>query len=223
MPQALPRAKLRAVYDHVARWYDVQHRVVTFGSDQRGREMVVRRTVREGDRVIDAGAGTGASALMASVRVGPSGDVTLYDFSAGMLGEARRKAREQGPGGALGFVRGDMNRLPFDDGTFDAALSTYSMCPLYDPAAAARELYRVVRPGGRIGVAHSTEPDGAFVKWLADLAERVYWKVPELSLGCRAVEVLPALESAGGAVIFRKKIGFPLWPFLVFVVEKPRA
>lgn len=223
MLEALPRGKLRQVYDRVARRYDLQHRLVTFGSDERGRRLVVERTVREGDRVIDAGAGTGASALLAAPRAGAAGRVTLYDVSRGMLEEARRKAGEPERRGRLRFVLGDMTRLPFEDGCFDAALSTYSLCPLYDPAGAARELYRVVRPGGRIGVAHSTEPDRAFVRRLAELAERVYWKVPELSLGCRSVEVLPTLEAAGGTVAFRKKIGFPLWPFLVFVVEKPGA
>jgi len=221
MPEALSPGKLRGVYDRVARLYDWEHRLLTFASDQRGRELVVERTVGPGDRVIDAGAGTGTSALMAAERAGPAGEVTLFDLSEGMLSEADRKAGDRGLSGRLRFGRGDMTRLPFRDGAFDAAISTYSMCPLYDPAAAARELYRVVRPGGRIGVAHATEPDRPLVGWLAHLAERIYWKIPEISLGCRAVEVLPALEAAGGNVTFRRKIGFPLWPFLVFVVEKP--
>jgi len=79
----------------------------------------------------------------------------------------------------------------------------------------------VVKPGGRVGVAVSNEPDATWAKWLADGVEAVVWKIPALSLGCRSVHVLPALTAAGATVIFQKKIGIPLWPFLVFVVKKP--
>jgi ubiquinone/menaquinone biosynthesis C-methylase UbiE len=114
-----------------------------------------------------------------------------------------------------------MASLPYEDCSFDVALSTYSLCPLFDPAKAALELYRIVKPGGKIGIAHSTEPSNKLVRGLANAVEKMYWKIPELSLGCRAVEVLPALREAGGNVIFKKRLGCPLWPFLVFVIEKP--
>jgi len=221
MPEALHREQLKSVYNKVAGWYDWQHALTTFNSDERGRRMVVERTVGTGERVIDAGAGTGSSALIAADRTGADGEVTLYDFSEGMLRKAREKATQRNLTGRLRFKQGDMTDLPYEDAAFDAALSTYSMCPLYDPARAARELYRVVKPGGKIGVAHSTAPTNKLVCTLADWVEKAYWKIPELSLGCRAVEVLPALQEAGGKLVFKKRIGFPLWPFLVFVIEKP--
>jgi len=220
MVNPLSKDKLKSVYNKVSPWYDFQHSLVTLNSDQRGRELLVSKTVRHGDAVIDAGAGTGTTALMAAKVAGQSGKVTLYDFSEGMLNKARQKAREAHLTDRLIFDQGDMTQLPYPDNSFDVALSTYSMCPLYDPAVAARELYRVVKPGGKIGVAHSTDPSNKVVKKLADWAEDLYWKIPELSLGCRAVEVLPALKESGGKLLFKKKIGFPLWPFLVFVVEK---
>jgi ubiquinone/menaquinone biosynthesis C-methylase UbiE len=83
------------------------------------------------------------------------------------------------------------------------------------------EFYRVVRPGGRIGVAHSTDPKTPLIRWLADKVERAVWLIPSISLGCRPVSVLSTLEQAGCKTIFKKHIGIPLWPFLVFVVEKP--
>lgn len=221
MVAPLPKDKLQSVYNKVASWYDWQHAFFTLNSDQQGRELVVSQTVSRGDRVLDAGAGTGTTAMLAAQKVGDEGHVTLYDFSEGMLRRAREKAQKKHLTDRLEFCQGDMTQLPFEDNTFDVGLSTYSMCPLYDPAAAAKELYRVVRPGGKIGVAHSTEPSNEAVKKLAEWAENIYWNLPELSLGCRAVEVLPTLEQLGGKVVFKKKIGVPLWPFLVFVVEKP--
>jgi len=59
------------------------------------------------------------------------------------------------------------------------------------------------------------------IKRLAGKVENLAWHFPRLSMGCRSVSVLPALERAGAKVIFRRSIGVPLWPFLVFVAEKP--
>jgi len=56
---------------------------------------------------------------------------------------------------------------------------------------------------------------------LADWVENIAWHFPWLSMGCRSVEVLPALQTAGGKILMEKHIGFFLWPFLVFVIEKP--
>jgi ubiquinone/menaquinone biosynthesis C-methylase UbiE len=138
-----------------------------------------------------------------------------------MLKEARLKANQSGLENQLSLAIGDMSRLPFPDDEFDVALSTYSMCPLRDPRLAAEELYRVVRPGGKIGVAHSTEPTRPITRKLAAVVEEVAWKIPQLSLGCRSIEVLPTFQKLGGKLISKWEIGVPLWPFLVFIVEKP--
>jgi len=221
MVSPLSPEKLKVVYDKVASRYDWQHSLLTFNSDQKGRELVVKKTVNKGDSVIDAGAGTGTTAFLAAQKVGESGTVTLYDFSKGMLDEAKEKAIKRGLSNRLTFTQGDMTKLPYKDNSFDVALSTYSLCPLFDPAQATRELYRVVKPGGKLGIAHSTEPTNSLVKGIAQTVEKIYWQIPELSLGCRAVNVLPVLRDAGANILFEKKIGFPLWPFLVFVAEKP--
>lgn len=221
MREALDKDILQTVYDRTARRYDLQHAIFTARSDERGRRMVVDEAVHQGDRVLDAGAGTGSTALLAAEKVGPSGKVVLLDLSEGMLSRARQKAEDRGLLDRLEFHTGDMLQLPFDEGSFDAVLSTYSACPLYDPVKGVLGLYRLVKPGGRLGLAHSAEPRQPFVRWLADRVEKVVWRFPMLSLGCRAVSVLPALRQAGARVVFDKLIGMPLWPFAVFVVERP--
>lgn len=223
MREALDKEKLKAVYDRVARRYDSQHSFLSAKSDQRGRTILVDKTVSPGDKVLDCGAGTGSTALLATRKIGKSGKVVLLDMSEGMLTVARDRVAQAGFSDGVEFAIGDMLNLPHEDSSFDAALSTYSMCPLHDPAKGAMELFRVVRPGGRIGVAHSTDPETALAKWLADKVESVVWLIPSISLGCRSVSVLPTLEQIGCRTIFKKHIGIPLWPFLVFVVEKPAA
>jgi len=218
---ALSMDTLKGVYGRIAGRYDIQHGLITARSDQRGRRLLVDRAVAAGDTVLDCGSGTGTTALLAAGKAGPNGRVTLFDLSEDMLAVAKQKAERAGVTSRLTFRTGDMVHLPFADDSFDVVLSTYSLCPLYDPAAGARELYRVVKPGGRIGVAHSTTPGNPIVRWLADRVEDVAWKFTWLSMGCRAVDVLPALEAAGARIVFTRTIGIPLWPFLVFVAEKP--
>ena len=140
-----------------------------------------------------------------------------------MLSVAREKVLREKLQDRAVFQTGDMVQLPFDDGSFDAVLSTYSLCPLYDPVKGALELYRVTKPGGKLGIGHSTDPENAIVKYLADRVEDIAWRFPWLSMGCRSVNVLPALEKAGGKVLLLRHIGVPLWPFLVFVIEKPAS
>jgi ubiquinone/menaquinone biosynthesis C-methylase UbiE len=213
--------ELRGIYARIAKRYDLQHALITARADQRGRTLLVDRSVSLGDNVLDCGSGTGTTGILAAKKVGPRGKVTLFDLSDAMLTVARQKVVEAGLQDRVVFQTGDIIHLPFDNGEFDVVLSTYSMCPLYDPGRGALELYRVTKPGGKIGIAHSTEPQNPLVKWLADRVEDWAWRFPSLSMGCRSVEVLPTLKRAGGKVLFSRNIGVPLWPFLVFIVEKP--
>lgn len=223
MREAISPERLRSIYDRVATRYDVQHGLLTAWSDQRARDTLVHRTIGSADRVLDAGAGTGSTALLAAERAGPTGEVTLLDMSEGMLAVAHRKAEEAGVAERLRFRTGDLTSLPFRDGHFDVVLSTFSLCPVQDPADCVRELYRVTRPGGRLGVAHSAEPEGPLLRRLARGVEAVIWHVQSVAMGCRAVEVRPPIQALGGRIVLDRLVGIPLWPFRVLVAEKPDA
>jgi len=219
MRTALDTDRLRRLYGRLARRYDAWHGLLTARSDQRGRALLVARTVRPGDVVLDCGAGTGSTALLAARAAGSSGRVVLFDLTGGMLDVARAKLARAGLARRTELCRGDMAALPFDDGAFDVVLSTYSLCPVSDPVRGAEEMLRVTRPGGLLGIAHSTEPQDPLVRALGTRVEEMAWRFPYLSMGCRAVDVLPALVAAGAMVRFDRRIGVPLWPFRVFVVQ----
>ena len=211
---------LRLVYDRSAGHYDYLHSFLTLNSDDRGRRLVVDMTVKQGDRVLDAGSGTGTTAVYAARKTGPSGKVVLFDLSEGMLEVAREKIKKYNLQDMVEFRTGDILNMPFEDESFDVVLSTYSLCPVYDPEKGAKELYRVLKRDGLLGVAHSADPENSVLRWLSNKIESFVWRFPMLSLGCRAINVLPYLVGLGAEVIFERRIGVPLWPFEVFVVKK---
>jgi len=110
--------------------------------------------VRSTDRVLDVAAGNGNASLAAARRFA---DVTSTDYVPELLAQGARRAEAEGL--AIEFREADAERLPFEDASFDAVLSTYGVMFAPNPPRAAAEMLRVVRPGGRIGMANWT-PDG---------------------------------------------------------------
>src|SRR3712207_6486301 len=89
----LPEEQVRAMFDRIARVYDLLNAVMTAGLHQRWRERAAElAAVGEGDRVLDVATGTGDLAIALAERVGPSGEVVGSDFSEAMLELAREKA-----------------------------------------------------------------------------------------------------------------------------------
>ncbi len=107
-----------------------------------------------GMRILDVATGTGWTARRLAER---DCDVTGVDFAADMLADAR--ARGSARGLEIDFREGDAEALPFDDGSFDAVISTFGVMFVQQPESAAAELARVCRPGGRLALAVWT-PDG---------------------------------------------------------------
>ncbi|HKX08880.1 MAG TPA: methyltransferase domain-containing protein [Stellaceae bacterium] len=116
-----------------------------------GRRTIERLTLSPGATVLDVGCGTGASALPAAQRVGPGGRVIGVDLAERLLAIARQKAAAQGLANAE-FRTGDMERLGYPDGHFDAVVSVFSIFFVPDMVRQARELWRMVRPGGSLAI-----------------------------------------------------------------------
>jgi demethylmenaquinone methyltransferase / 2-methoxy-6-polyprenyl-1,4-benzoquinol methylase len=132
--------------------YDRMGAALSFGQDPRWRRAMVQAVApRPGQRVLDVATGTG---LVAAELVRSSGcDVVALDQSEAMLAGARsRLARDPALARRITLVKGEAEHLPFRDDEFDALTFTYLLRYVDDPAATMRELVRVVKPGGRVGM-----------------------------------------------------------------------
>lgn len=141
MPDTEPVARARREYDEYAACYDREtgwYERVMLGA---GRAWVGRQ-VR--GAVVEVAVGTGRN-----LPYYPSASrVVGVDLSAGMLSVARRRARELGV--RVELVHGDAQALPFADAAFDTVVCTLGLSSIPDDRAAVVEMYRVLRPGGRL-------------------------------------------------------------------------
>jgi demethylmenaquinone methyltransferase/2-methoxy-6-polyprenyl-1,4-benzoquinol methylase len=160
------------------------NRLMTAGLDQRWRRATVRETVRPGDRVLDGCCGTGDLAVAA--RAAGAGHVVGLDFSERMLERARRKAPE------LEWVQGDVLALPFEDASFDSAVVGFGARNVEDLEAGLKELRRVLRLGGRLGILEITTPRGPLAPFYRVWFDRVVPLLGRLLPGGAAYTYLPA-------------------------------
>jgi len=119
-----------------------------------GESLAEAADIRAGERVLDVAAGNGNATLAAARRFAA---VTSTDYVPELLDKGRARAAAEGL--QVNFRTADAEDLPFGDGSFDAALSTFGAMFTPDHTRPAREMLRVVRSGGRIGLSNWT-PEG---------------------------------------------------------------
>jgi SAM-dependent methyltransferase len=125
-------------------------------ADERGaaaaERMLELTTPRPGERVLELACGPGGLGLAAAERIGPAGEVVLSDVVPEMTSIALQRARSRGIGNVSARVL-DIERIDEPDGSFDVVLCREGMMFAADPARAASEMRRVLRPGSRLAVA----------------------------------------------------------------------
>lgn len=158
--------QVRTIFSEIAPRYDLLNRVLSLSVDRRWRRQAVDLAgTLEHDpdvRVLDACAGTYDLSLELARRPAFQGTVVASDFAFPMLAEGRAKLG----GKAVRPVCGDSLRLPFAAETFHAATVGFGVRNLSDVDAGLRELFRVLRPGGRLVILEFTTPPNPVMRRL---------------------------------------------------------
>src|SRR5215813_6938623 len=163
-PLKKAKEKAAATYDAAADHFDDEP--LSFW-DLIGKRTVTNLKLQAGAKVLDVGCGTGASALPAAQAVGKSGFVVGVDLASRLLERAHTKALAAGLDN-VEFRLADMTALKYPDDSFDAVVSVFSIFFVPDMEGLVRELWRMVRPGGKLAVTtwgpRIFEP--AYSRWL---------------------------------------------------------
>ena len=146
-----PTLRTSGIVLHSPVLYDLTVWLAMLGKERAFREKLLQLArIKDGERILDVGCGTGTLAIAAKQHVGQSGAVYGVDASPEMLARADKKARKADV--KVLFRNGLAEALPFEDSFFDAALSTVMLhhLPAQTRRLCAIEIRRVLKPGGRV-------------------------------------------------------------------------
>ena len=133
------------------------------------QQIVADLRLQPGDRVLDMACGDGVFSVWLAERVGANGRVVGVDLSPAYLEVARKHAAQSQYAELISFELGDIARLPFADGAFDFVWCAHSLYSLPDPVAALRELRRITKVGGSVGILENDTLHHHLLPWPAEL------------------------------------------------------
>ena len=207
--------RVREHFDTVARKYDMMNTLLSFGIHYLWKRTALRLLgLKPGDRVVDVCGGTGDLSILALRKVGPSGQVVLYDINRTMMVTGRGKSTNAGARHRIQYVQGDAESIAFGSNRFDAAMVGFGVRNLTHMEEGLREMHRVLKPGGRIMCLEFSKPVSPLFRRLYDLysftimpvigllfvgSRKAYTYLPE------SIRLFPSPEELAGLM---REIGF---------------
>jgi demethylmenaquinone methyltransferase/2-methoxy-6-polyprenyl-1,4-benzoquinol methylase len=186
------RQQARSAYNKLSRWYDL----MAGDFERKPRNAAIDKLAPgTGEMVLEIGCGTGQAIVRMAELVGRSGKVYGIDISNGMLAITQTRMKKMGVGDQVTLLCADTVQLPFDSGSFDAILVSFTL-ELFDtpeiPLVLA-ECKRCLRTGGRICVVGLSRK---YPNFMTGLYESLHSKFPQF-FDCRPIFVQQSLEAAG--------------------------
>ena len=169
VPVAEKTGLVHEVFASVASKYDLMNDLMSLGVHRAWkRDFAANSGVRLGHHVLDLAGGTGDIAALMSKRVGTNGRVVLSDINPSMLEVGRQRLEDQGISGNVSYALVNAEQLPFGDGEFDAVTIAFGLRNVTNKDAALREMYRVLRPGGKAMILEFSEVQPEMLKKIYD-------------------------------------------------------
>lgn len=158
-PGAPEKKAVRSMFDRIAPRYDLLNRLLSAGTDVRWRRRAVDFLGLAGGGVLDLCTGT-ADLLIEWLSRGTQCRGAGVDLSTEMLWRGTAKLRGRGLEGRSGLLAGDAERLPFHSASFEGAMVAFGIRNVGDVDQALREVFRILRPGGRFVILEFGMPSG---------------------------------------------------------------
>ena len=153
---------VKGVFDSVASRYDIMNDLMSGGMHRLWKRYTIQHAnARPGHVVLDLAGGTGDLAREFARNVGARGHVVLADINASMLEHGRRRLVDAGVGGNVTLAQVDAEKLPFDDNSFDRVSIAFGLRNVTDKDAALAEIFRVLKPGGKVLILEFSKPSDA--------------------------------------------------------------
>ncbi len=173
--------------------YDMLVSLLSLGQEKKFRQATLDLArIQPGDQILEVGCGTGTLTLAARLKAGAQSLVAGIDIAPDMIETARRKATKAGLD--VQFQLGRIEEIPYPDGQFDLVLSSLMMHHIPGDAAkqqGLKEIFRVLKPGGRLLIVDVAPPSNSHLRGLASLV------VGHGMLAHGVPEFIPLLEKAG--------------------------
>jgi len=157
--------KIQQMFGTIAPRYDFLNRMLSFGIDRRWRKKAVRLLkYRDGARILDVATGTGDVALEIARATPPSVKITGADFCKEMIDLGQIKAAQSPYASRINFKVAPCEDLPFPNETFDSITIAFGIRNVVDRKLGMAEMWRVLRPGGRMIILEFSTPRSQFFR-----------------------------------------------------------
>ncbi len=156
---AIKKNKMRDFFDCIARRYDLANTVMSLGLHHFWRKYAIAKiSFHPGGQILDLCCGTGMITRDLAKRLKSGGRVTGVDLSPEMLEIAKKRLSRKSLSARVDLVQSDASGLPFASGSFDWIIIGYGLRNAYNPEMVLNEMYRVIKPGGKIVVLETSRP-----------------------------------------------------------------
>jgi demethylmenaquinone methyltransferase/2-methoxy-6-polyprenyl-1,4-benzoquinol methylase len=157
-------------FNHVAPKYDIMNSVLSFGIHHAWKRTAIRMLdLKPGDQFLDVCGGTGDLAVLSADRIKHGGGhIFIYDINRAMMTTGRGRPENQQNHNCIHYIEGDAEQMACRENQFDAAIVGFGIRNLTHLEKGFQEMYRVLKPGGKVMCLEFSKPTNPLFRWLYD-------------------------------------------------------